>query len=51
MGTGTDFPSTPAVEWTEESVPVPIFLLKLKEWKQRLKRLAPRRLPPVEKRY
>ncbi len=26
-------------------------LLRLKEWKQRLKRLAPRRLPPVEKRY
>lgn len=26
-------------------------LLRLKKWKQRLKRLAPRRLPPVEKRY
>ncbi len=26
-------------------------LLKLKEWKQRLQRLLPRRLPPVEKRY
>jgi hypothetical protein len=31
--------------------PAPLLLLKLKEWKQRLKRLAPRRLPPVEKRY
>ena len=30
---------------------VPAGLLKLKEWKQRLRRLAPRRLPPVEKRY
>lgn len=30
---------------------VPNFLLRMKEWKQRLKRLLPRRLPPVEKRY
>jgi len=44
MGTGTPFSPR------EKSVPVPIFL-KLKEWKERLKRLRPRRLPPVEKRY
>ncbi len=51
MGTGTDF-SVPFTDGAlEKSVPVPIFLLKLKEWKQRLLRLAPRRLPPVEKRY
>lgn len=30
---------------------VPFFLLRLKEWKERLRRLRPRRLPPVEKRY
>lgn len=29
----------------------PAPLLQLKEWKQRLKRLLPRRLPPVEKLY
>jgi len=32
--------------------PVPVLpLLLLKQWKQRLTRLRPRRLPPVEKRY
>lgn len=51
MGTGTDSSVYSTVGALEKSVPVPIFLLKLKEWKQRLRRLAPRRLPPVEKRY
>ena len=51
MGTGTDFPVPSTVGALGKSVPVPIFLRKLKEWKQRLLRLRPRRLPPVEKRY
>lgn len=51
MGTGTDSSVHSTVGAQGKSVPVPISLLKLKEWKQRLKRLLPRRLPPVEKRY
>lgn len=51
MGTGTDSSVHSTVGAQEKSVPVPLFLLKLKEWKQRLRRLLPRRLPPVEKRY
>ncbi|MEO7793174.1 MAG: hypothetical protein ABIV06_00260 [Thermoanaerobaculia bacterium] len=41
----------PAFSTQGKPAPAPAFLLKLKEWKQRLKRLAPRRLPPVEKIY
>ena len=53
LGTVPRFPSGAKREGVGKRVTVTIFplLLKLKEWKQRLKRLLPRRLPPVEKRY
>ena len=50
-GAGTSASPSPGMEETKMGVTPPFVLLQLKEWKQRLKRLLPRRLPPVEKRY
>lgn len=50
--TVTGFPPGASVNGLGKPVTVTNFLLlKLKEWRQRLKRLLPRRLPPVEKLY